>query len=116
MNYPAYPAYPAYPVMAYTSPYPYPSSGMPGQSLFKMAALGAVIGAVGAASVNLRRLQRHEIQGQQALLNTLQVSASSAVATAAATAVAGYIGGGPVAATAVTVATGTGVMYLLNPE
>jgi hypothetical protein len=81
-----------------------------------MALLGAVIGGVGAAGANLRRLQREEIESQQALVNTLKVSASSALASAAATALAGYLGGGPVVSTAVTLATGTGVMYLLNPE
>nr|MBS0020422.1 magnetosome protein MamC [Gammaproteobacteria bacterium] len=108
--------YPAYAVMPYAPTYPHPSSGTPSQSLLRMAAVGAIIGAVGAASVNLRRLQRNEIEGQQALVNTLKVSASSALATAAATVVAGYIGGGPLVSTAVTVATGTGVMYVLNPE
>lgn len=108
--------YTAYPMMPYAPGYPYPSSGMPSGSLLRMAALGAIIGGVGAASANLRRLQRNEIEGQHALLNTLKVSASSALATAAATAVAGYVGGGPLVSTAVTVATGTGVMYVLNPE
>lgn len=106
--------HPYYPVMPYAQAYP--SSSKPSSSLFRMAALGAIIGAVGAAGANLRRLQRNEIEGQQALVNTLKVSASSALATAAATAVAGYVGGGPVVSTAVTVATGTGVMYMLNPE
>lgn len=106
--------YPTYPVMQYAPAYP--CSGTASQSLLKMAALGAIIGAAGAASANLRRLQRDEIEAQQALVNTLKVSASSALATAAATAVAGYIGGGPLLTTAVSLATGTGVMYMLNPE
>ncbi|MGD2118105.1 MAG: hypothetical protein PVG66_07090 [Chromatiales bacterium] len=84
--------------------------------LLNAAKTGAVIGASGAAAVNLHRMRRDEIEWQQALRNTVAAGFTVGVATSAAAAVGRMVGSNPWLSLAATLATGTAVMYVLQDQ
>jgi hypothetical protein len=84
--------------------------------LLNAAKTGAVVGATGAAAMNLHRIRRAEIDWQQALGNTIKVGFTAGVATAAAAAVGQMFTRRPLLSLAATLATGTAVMYALNDQ
>jgi hypothetical protein len=84
--------------------------------LMNAAQTGAIVGATGAAAVNLHRMRNDEATWQQALTNTAKVGLSAGVATAAATAVGRMFVRHPVLSLAATLATGTAVMYVLSDK
>ena len=82
--------------------------------LLDAAKTGAIVGATGAAAVNLHRARRGEVDWQEGLGNTVKVGFSAGVATAAATAVGHMFARQPALSLLATLATGTAVMYALN--
>jgi hypothetical protein len=86
------------------------------QLLLNAAKTGAVVGATGAAAMNLHRIRRSEIDWQEALGNTIKVGFTTGVATAAAAAVGQMVARHPLLSLAATLATGTAVMYALNDQ
>lgn len=82
--------------------------------LLNAARTGAVVGATGAAAVNLHRMRNAGIGWQEALTNTVKVGFTAGVATAAAAAVGQMFGRHPVLSLAASLATGTAVMYVLT--
>lgn len=83
-------------------------------NLVELGKLGAVVGICGAGAHNLRRLHRNEIAPGAALTNTLGVGIASGLATASAGLVASAFRPSSLLALAVTLATGTAVMYALG--
>jgi hypothetical protein len=86
------------------------------QLLLNAAKTGAVVGATGAAAMNLHRIRRAGIDWQEALGNTVKVGFTAGVATAAAAAVGQMVARHPLLSLAATLATGTAVMYALNDQ
>ena len=84
--------------------------------LLNAARTGALIGATGAAALNLHRLRKEETDWQQALSNTAKFGLTAGVATAAATAVGRMFVRYPALSMAATFATGTAVMYVLTEQ
>lgn len=84
--------------------------------LLNAARTGALIGATGAAALNLHRLRNDETSWQQALAQTAKVGLTAGVATAAATAVGRMFIRYPALSMAATFATGTAVMYVLTEQ
>jgi hypothetical protein len=84
--------------------------------LLNAAKTGALIGATGAAALNLHRMRSAEANWQQALTNTAKVGLTAGVATAAATAVGRMFVRYPALSMAATFATGTAVMYVLSEQ
>lgn len=82
--------------------------------LLKAAKTGAVVGATGAAAINLHRMRRNEIDLQAALSDTVKAGFNTAVATGAATAVGRMMGGNSWLNLAATLVAGTAVMYALT--
>ena len=82
--------------------------------LLDAARTGAVVGATGAAAVNLHRARQGEVNWQQGVSDTVKVGFSAGVATAAATAVGQLFARQPALSLLATLATGTAVMYALN--
>jgi hypothetical protein len=92
-------------------PYSYPSGG----TYVELGKLGAIVGLCGAGAANLRRLQREEISGGEALVGTLKTGVASGIATATAS-LAGSQFRSSLLSWVATLATGTAVMYALNLE
>jgi hypothetical protein len=84
-------------------------------ALLRLATLGAVVGGSAAAAANIRRVQQDEIDAGQALLDTGRTAVTSAAATAVAGAVATAVGNEGLARLGLLFATGTAVMYALQP-
>jgi len=84
--------------------------------LLDAAKTGAVVGATGAAALNLHRMRNDQVTWQQALSNTAKVGFTAGLATAAATAVGRIFVRHPVLSLAATLATGTAVMYVLTDQ
>lgn len=84
--------------------------------LLNAARTGALIGATGAAALNLHRLRNQETNWQQAAVQTAKVGLTAGVATAAATAVGRMFVRYPALSMAATFATGTAVMYVLTEQ
>lgn len=84
--------------------------------LLNAARTGALIGATGAAALNLQRLRQDETSWQQAVTSTAKVGLTAGVATAAATAVGRMFTRYPALSLAATFATGTAVMYVLTEQ
>jgi hypothetical protein len=82
--------------------------------LMNAAKTGAIIGATGAAAMNLHQMRTDGMSWQQAASNTVKVGVSAGVATAAATAVGRMFARHPALSLAATLVTGTAVMYALN--
>jgi hypothetical protein len=87
---------------------------VPVPTLLRAAAAGAIVGGSAAAAINLRRMQRQEISGQEAVISTLKAGASTAFVSAAASMVAGYVGGSPITRAVTLFAAGTAITYLLD--
>lgn len=94
----------------------YVRQGLPlSPSPLRMSAVGAIIGGTAAAAANIRRVQRNDISPEEAIRRTLKTGVNSALATAAATAVAGMLGRNRLwLSLAAMAATGATVMYLLE--
>jgi len=84
--------------------------------LLNAAKTGAMIGATGAAALNLHRIRNAESNWRQALVDSARVGLTAGVATAAATAVGRMFARYPAASMAATFATGTAVMYVLTEQ
>ncbi len=84
--------------------------------LLNAARTGALIGATGAAALNLQRIRNDESDWRQALTRSAKAGLTAGIATAAATAVGRMFARYPVVSTAATFATGTAVMYVLNEQ
>ncbi len=82
--------------------------------LMNAAMTGAMVGATGAAALNLHRIRNDEANWQQALTSTVKVGFTAGVATAAATAVGRMFVRHPTLSVIATIATGTAVMYALT--
>ena len=82
--------------------------------LLNAAKTGALIGATGAAAMNLHHMRNDGMSWQQAATNTVKVGVTAGVATAAATAVGRMFTRHPALSLAATLVTGTAVMYALN--
>jgi predicted deacylase len=82
--------------------------------LMNAAKTGAMIGATGAAAVNLHRMRNDQVNWQQALTQTVKVGLSAGAATAAATAVGRIFSHQRALSLAATLVTGTAVMYVLT--
>lgn len=84
--------------------------------LLDAATTGALIGATGAAAMNLHRIRNDETNWQRALSQTAKVGLTAGVATVAATAVGRMFMRYPALSIAATFATGTAVMYVLTEQ
>lgn len=84
------------------------------QTLLDAGKTGAVVGAAGAAAMNLHRMRRNGTSVRTALRSTVQAGVNAGIATAAATAVGRMFGHNPALALAATLTTGTAVMYVLS--
>jgi hypothetical protein len=84
--------------------------------LLNAAKTGAIVGGTGAAAMNLHRMRQDGLAWQQAATNTLKVSLTAGVATAAATAVGRMFVRHPTLSLVATIATGTAVMYALSDK
>ena len=84
--------------------------------LLHSARTGALIGATGAAALNLHRLRDGATGWQQLVGDTVKVGLTAGVATAAATAVGRMFTRYPALSLAATFATGTAVMYVLTEQ
>lgn len=82
--------------------------------LLNAAKTGAVVGASGAAALNLHRMRNDGTTWQEALTDTLKVGFTAGVATAAAASVGRMFARHPTLSLAATLATGTAVMYALT--
>ena len=84
--------------------------------LLHAARTGAMVGATGAAAVNLHRMRRNETDWRQALSNTAKVGLTAGVATAAAAAVSQLFARHRTLSVVAGLATGTAVMYALSND
>ncbi len=75
---------------------------------------GMVVGTSSTLGVNLHHVQDDRMTMTQAVADSLAKGAGAGVATAVAVGVARSIGGGSLGTFAVTLATATGVAYVLN--
>lgn len=82
--------------------------------LLNAARTGAMVGATGAAAMNLHQVRNDGMGWQQAATNTIKVGVTAGVATAAATAVGRMFVRHPALSLAATLVTGTAVMYALT--
>lgn len=82
--------------------------------LWNAARTGAVVGACGAAAINLHRMRNQDVTWQQALADTTTASVKAGIATAAAAAVGQMLVRHPALSAAATLATGTATMYMLT--
>jgi len=105
-NYPT--AQPNYPVRSYAYPVVTPAA------LMASGLFGMVIGTSSALAENLHHVQDDKMTLAQAAVDSLAKGAGTGVATAVAVGVARSIGGGAFTTLAVTLATATGVGYVLN--
>jgi hypothetical protein len=80
-------------------------------SLLRLAALGAVVGGTVAAASNLRRLQSEQVHTGAALADTGRAAVATAAATALAGAVADTLSDQGLVRLALMFATGTAVLY-----
>jgi hypothetical protein len=101
----------AYPVATHPR---WPSSPDTNRYL-ELGKFGAVVGLCGAGAANLRRMQRDEITGSEALFDSLRTGVAAGLATATAGLVASQFRSS-LLSLAATLATGTAVMYALNTE
>jgi hypothetical protein len=62
------------------------------QNTLAMGGVGAVIGGAAAAAKNIRRVKDDEINGAEAVKNTIKEAAGTGLATATATVVVGALG------------------------
>ena len=79
--------------------------------LMRLATLGAVVGGSVAAATNIRRVQRDEIDTDQAFLDTGRTAVASAAATALAGAAATAITNEGLPRLGILFAVGTAAMY-----
>ena len=84
--------------------------------LMNAARTGAVVGATGAAAMNLHRMRNKGMGWQEAATNTVKAGFTAGVATAAATAVGRMFVRHPALSLAATLAAGTAVMYVLTDQ
>ena len=84
--------------------------------LMNAAKTGAVVGATGAAAMNLHRMRNDGMSWQEAATNTVKAGFTAGVATAAATAVGRMFVRNPTLSLAATLAAGTAVMYVLTDK
>ena len=114
-QYPSGPYAGSYPAGPYAAPqyapYGYPA---PNTSL-AMGKVGAVVGVCGAGALNLHRLQRHEVTGGEAMVDTLRAGVVAGLAAASASYVASQFRT-PTLSLLATLATGTAVAYALSGE
>ncbi len=82
--------------------------------LLQAAKTGAIVGATGAAAVNLHKLRADQTDLPSALKQTAKAGIAAGAATAAATAVGRLFVRHPTLSLLATVATGTAVMYALT--
>lgn len=103
-----------YPPAVYAGPYVRHAPPLAPSPLM-MGAVGAMIGGTAAAAANMKKVQQSTISTEEAIRKTLKTGVNSALATAAATVVAGMLGQERSLLTLVAMfATGTAVMYLLE--
>lgn len=82
--------------------------------LLQTATTGAIVGATGAAAVNLHKLRNDHTDWQTAAKQTAKAGLAAGTATAAATAVGRLFPRSPTLSLLATFATGTAVMYALT--
>lgn len=97
----------------YRYPSAYPAHASQAGTPLAMGKVGAVVGVCGAGAANLHRLQKHEVSGGDAVVDTLRAGLISGLAAASATYVAGQFRS-PAMSLLATVATGTAVAYALT--
>ena len=112
-NYPANPTH-RQQVDAVVSQSQWPSTPYTNRYL-ELGKFGAIVGFCGSSATNLRRVQRDEITGSEALFDSLRTGVAAGLATATASFVANQFRSSFLSMAA-TLATGTAVMYVLNTE
>ncbi len=84
------------------------------RSLLQLATIGAVVGASAAAGANIRRMQRDEITGVEALVDTGRAAVTAAAASAIAGATATAVSNEGLARLGILLAAGTAVSYAIQ--
>ncbi len=84
--------------------------------LLQAAKTGAIVGATGAAAVNLHKLRADQTDWPSALKQTAKAGLAAGAATAAATAVGRLFVRNPALSLLASVATGTAVMYAITAK
>lgn len=102
----------AYPVTQY--PKHLPAQSPAPVSAASAGLLGLIVGATGAMGSNLHKVNQGEMTMGRATTNSLVTGAKAGLATFAATTASRALTDGGAVGLAVTLATATGVMYLLN--
>lgn len=107
--------YPMHPT-TYPGPWSGPQGGGDARYLLNAATTGAMVGATGAAAINLHGMRDHGISWQQALASTARTGLNAGIATAAAAAVGRTVAPNTVLSFAAALAAGTAVMYVLTEK
>ena len=111
-----YPAIPSHQQQVYAAAtYPQWQATPYTNSYLELGKFGAIVGVCGAGAANLRRMQRNEITGAEALVDSLRTGVAAGLATATAGLVANQFRSSALSLAA-TLVTGTAVMYALNTE
>ena len=108
-----------YPMQPYSPPNPADPAQQQQQDinlLMNAAKTGAVVGATGAAAMNLHHIRNNGMSWQDAATNTVKAGFTAGVATAAATAVGRMFVRNPTLSLAATLVAGTAVMYVLTDK
>ena len=108
-----------YPMQPYSPPNPADPTQQQQQDinlLMNAAKTGAVVGATGAAAMNLHHIRNNGMSWQDAATNTVKAGFTAGVATAAATAVGRMFVRNPTLSLAATLVAGTAVMYVLTDK
>ncbi len=77
--------------------------------------LGLIVGATGTMGVNLHKVGDGDMTLSNAAVDSIVKGAKAGIATAIATAASTSLTGGGITGLAITLATATGAVYLLNP-
>lgn len=96
------------------NPYQDTRRGLP--SVIQVGAVGAMVGATGAAAYNIRRVKRDEITKEDAIRETIRASLTTGAATMVAKLAGDALSRNPVLSLLAMFAAGTATAYLLQPE